>query len=61
MVKTNRYPCGKCLKGIIAGKEKLLEYRDGRFTKVVDPKGDIWQFGPDCFKAILRNNGKKDW
>lgn len=61
MVKTFKTPCARCLKGIVNGKEKTLELKNGVFGKVTDPKGDIWQFGPDCFKQILRNNGKKDW
>jgi hypothetical protein len=58
-----KYPCAKCGKGILPGKERLLEFdsESRRFIPVRDPKGDIWQFGPDCAKQILKNHGRKDW
>lgn len=58
-----KYPCAKCGKGILPGKEKLLEFNaDSRtFSQVKDRAGDVWQFGPDCAKQILKNGGRKDW
>lgn len=59
---TAKTPCARCGKGIDNGKEKIMEVRAGVFHKdITDRKGDIWQFGPDCFKRIIANDGKKDW
>jgi hypothetical protein len=61
MRKEMKAPCARCLKGIVYGKEKLLEFKNGRFVPMTNPKGDVWQFGPDCFKTILKNGGRRDW
>ena len=54
-------PCARCLKRVESGKEKHLQLVDGQFVQVQDMKADVWVFGPDCYRIIVRNGGRRDW
>lgn len=65
MEKVNIRCCARCGKKTAdrADRQLWLAWRDYKFYRELPlgSSGEPWVFGADCIRAILANDGVRDW